>query len=943
MADKMKQAMIFAAVILLAACERQASIREEMMEAVTYPFGDPDPAAHPESSVYPYFSYSGYSHQGKPEEWETVVLENEYIRVIVVPAIGGKIWAAVEKSTGKDFIYFNHAVKFRNISMRGPWTSGGIEMNFGIIGHAPTVATPVDYYTRTNEDGSVSCFVGAQELLSRTWWQVEINLPRDRACFTTTTTWHNGTAVSRPYYQWMNAAYHAADDLEFIFPGQYYIGHDGISYPWHTDSQGRDLSKYAVHTFGGDKSYHVLGNCNDFYAAYYRDSRFGSVHYSPFNDKLGMKIFIWGLSRQGMIWEDLLTDTDGQYVELQSGRLYNQAAPESQRTPFKQYAFAPYATDIWTEYWYPVKETGGIVKAGEYGALNVVKSHDSVTFAFSPVRKIREELVVMSGEREIYRKQLSLDVLQTWQATVPLDDPSLPLTVTLGNGCLSYSENPADNRLSRPVTSPPDADRNSLYSIYVQGEQEMNRNQYRTAEKHFRQTLVEDPLFIPAWKNLADIYYRQGRYGEADSCVRTVLSANTYDPGGNLLYGLISSRLGRPVDALDGYKVAALSPSYRGAAHTCLAMEAAKKQNWQQTLDDAERSLESGIRNVDALQLQAVAFRKLGKTEDASRVITRMKKELPLNHFVRFEKYLQSNSEKDKNEFLKYIRNELPHETFMELAGWYENTGCTEEALTLYAFVPDYPMALYRAASLMHRKGDMEYKTLLERAESLPVKQVFPFRTETLPVLEWAVKQSGKWVSKYYAGILYAFLGQEHKASALLEECGTVPDEASFYLTRAQYRQGLQKEEDLLLAGQLEDTWRAGMALVEYYQKTEQYAKMYETAQKYAALYPDNDMLGLKYALAMFLQKKYEECTEYLGRVKVLPNEGAYEGRRIYREAWMSQARQSVQCGQYDVALEQIERSKLWPENLGVGKPYDDAIDLREENALTDLCKAKLK
>jgi tetratricopeptide (TPR) repeat protein len=824
--------------------------------------------------------------------------------------------------------------------MRGPWTSGGIEMNFGIFGHAPTVATPVDYYTRTNDDGSLSCFVGAQEMISRTWWQVEINLPRDKACFTTTTTWHNGTAVLRPYYHWMNAAYHASDDLEFFFPGQYYIGHDGIPNPWHTDSQGRDLSKYAVHTFGGDKSFHVLGNYNDFYAAYYRNSRFGSVHFSPFNDKLGMKIFIWGLSRQGMIWEDLLTDTDGQYVELQSGRLYNQAAPESQQTPFKQFAFEPYATDVWTEYWFPVKEIGGVTKAGE---LNVTKSSDSVELELSPVRKINGDMVVTAGEQEIFRKHLSLDVLQTWHETIPLSDPSLPLRVTLEKEGLTYSENPADNHLSRPVAPSPDTDLKTSYGLYIQGEQELNRNQYNTAEQYLKQAVTIEPSFIPAWKNLADIYYRQGRYETADSCVRIILAANAYDPDGNLLYGLISSKRNRTIDALDGYKTAVLSPSHRNVAYTCLAIESAKKQDWIQTLNYAGKSLETECRNMDALQLQLVAYRKLGKTKEADHIAAQIEKELPLNHYVRFEKYLRSGSEKDKNVFLHYIRNELPHETFMEMAGWYENAGCAEESIVLYAFAPTYPIALYRTAYLMFQKGDTDFKTILDRAESFPVMLVFPFRTETLPALEWAVIQSNKWVNKYYLGILYAFLGQGDKASALLEKCGDIPKEASFYLTRSQYRQGTKKAEDLLSAEQLEDSWRTGMALIRYREETEQYEKMYEAAQKYVALYPDNYMLGLKYAAAMLLQKKYKECTDYLTLLDVLPNEGASEGRRIYREAWLNLALESVKLRDYEQALSQIEKARLYPEELGVGKPYDEDIDQRAEDYLAAYCYAKLK
>ena len=105
---------------------------------------------------------------------------------------------------------FRSVVKFRDIAMRGPWTSGGIEFNFGIIGHAPTSSTPIDYVTRQKPDGSVSCYVSSYELVTRTLWTVEVNLPKDKAYFTTTTTWHNSSSIDQPYYQWMNAGYPTA-------------------------------------------------------------------------------------------------------------------------------------------------------------------------------------------------------------------------------------------------------------------------------------------------------------------------------------------------------------------------------------------------------------------------------------------------------------------------------------------------------------------------------------------------------------------------------------------------------------------------------------------------------------------------------------------------------------------------------------------------------------
>ena len=154
---------------------QRAIIQENARSFVTYPFSDPDPVARP-GRFYPYFRFDGYTKQGKPQNWNVVELENDYIRLAITPQIGGKVWGAYEKSSQFPFIYFNHVVKFRDVAMRGAWTSGGIEFNFGDIGHAPTTSTPVDYVTRTNVDGSVSCFIGATDWSDRTTWRVEIRL-----------------------------------------------------------------------------------------------------------------------------------------------------------------------------------------------------------------------------------------------------------------------------------------------------------------------------------------------------------------------------------------------------------------------------------------------------------------------------------------------------------------------------------------------------------------------------------------------------------------------------------------------------------------------------------------------------------------------------------------------------------------------------------------------
>src|SRR5258708_1681926 len=154
---------------------RAAVVKEYDQAFTTYPYSDPDPVPTM-SKFYPYFRYDGFADAPVQKKWKVVELSNDYLQILILPEIGGKVWAAIEKSTGKSFIYFNHVVKFRDVAMRGPWTSGGMEPNYGIMGHTPNCFSPVDYVVRQNSDASASCIIGVLDLLTRTTWRFEINL-----------------------------------------------------------------------------------------------------------------------------------------------------------------------------------------------------------------------------------------------------------------------------------------------------------------------------------------------------------------------------------------------------------------------------------------------------------------------------------------------------------------------------------------------------------------------------------------------------------------------------------------------------------------------------------------------------------------------------------------------------------------------------------------------
>ena len=121
---------------------QEAVITEERHMIKTYPFSDPDPlpimirtdTAGKGPKLYPYFFFDQLSPTGTETPWNVVHMENPYIDVYIIPDEGGKLLGASEKSTGNEFIYHNHVRKYRQLAFRGPWTSGGIELNFGFVG-----------------------------------------------------------------------------------------------------------------------------------------------------------------------------------------------------------------------------------------------------------------------------------------------------------------------------------------------------------------------------------------------------------------------------------------------------------------------------------------------------------------------------------------------------------------------------------------------------------------------------------------------------------------------------------------------------------------------------------------------------------------------------------------------------------------------------------------
>ncbi len=932
-------------VLLMSAASlfaQQASVKEEQQVFKTYPFSGPDPSPIMTRSsmwgrgqrLYPYFAFDNLSYTPVDRSWNVVVMENPYIKVLIMPAEGGKLIGAIEKSTGKEFIYLNHVRKFRHIALRGPWTSGGIELNFGIIGHTPATATPVDYLIRKNPDGSVSCIVGTMDLPSRTHWRVKFTIAPDKAYIETQSLWYNPQPLNQSYYVWMNAANKITSDLEFIFPGTTHIGHNYAqpSHPWPITADGRNLARYTDHNDSDEGSFFIHGKLNEFSGAYWHNSQFGFGHWAVHEEVPGQKFFRWDLARSGAIWEKLLTDDDGPYFEPQTGRLFDQNDHEF---------FAPYTTDQWRELFFPYKKIGPMVKATPYGALNVRAQDRETVVSFCALQRVDETLIVRDRGREVFRDRIALGPMEVYEKHVPLTVKKGDLRVEVGDK-LTYTDDPQEDLLHRPLHFQ-NYDESTIEGLYQSAERDEKARDFDSALEKYLKCLKREPNHVRALTRLAELYYRRAEYRTALDYAKKALDYVMYDADANFIYGIISRRLDDLVDAKETLGWAARSMKYRATAYGELGSIYLMEGNLDRAVTYLKRSLEYDANNIRTLQVLATTCRVAGRTAEAGTTLDRILDIDPLNHQARFERYLLSNDAAKLSEFQSLIRDELPHETYLEVAVYYANLRRDADAVRALEAGPDQATLRYWQAYLLRETSPARSKEVLNRASALSPYLVFPFREESIPVFEWAARAKPEdWKAKYYLGLIYWGLRRPDVALKELDSCGDRPDYPPAYVSRAYLEQqsnpakALADYERAHSIGKSD--WRNWYHLASYYSTRGMHDKALGIAREAATLFPKEDLIRILVARAYLNSGRYQDCYAQLANSTILPFEGQRDVHNLFVQCQLALAIDEMKQARWTKALERIEGAREYPERLGTGKPHNP--DYRLQDALEMLCQA---
>jgi predicted Zn-dependent protease len=451
-----------------------------------------------------------------------------------------------------------------------------------------------------------------------------------------------------------------------------------------------------------------------------------------------------------------------------------------------------------------------------------------------------------------------------------------------------------------------------------------------------RRCISKDPLFIDAYAALAEICYRSLNYDSVFYYTESALQLDTYHPAANYIAGLTYMEYGDMTNALESLGWAARSPLYRSAGYEKMAVVKFRMNDLNLAEHYALQSLIYNSNNLNSLQLLALVYRQTGQKDKTEQYLTKIESIDRLSHFAAYERYLMNPSAENQASFISSIDGEMPYQSFLELAIWYYKAGLPKEAAGILRMSQSHPLITIWQAYIA------EDSSLLEKCVKMSPAFVFPFRQETVKALEWAADNNADWKFRYYLALNYAAIGQQEESKNLLSGCGIEPDYAPFYLTRA----AMTKDEklqlnDLLKARELAPSdWRTAVRLIGWYRSHNNFKSELSIASEYHKKQKENSTLGLEYAIALNDNGRYAESLKILDGMTILPTEGSSQGKRVFEQATVSLSAELLKSKKYSEALKMIERSKDWPENLGVGKPYNP--DTRIQDYMELYCFEKL-
>ncbi len=757
---------------------RPAAVRvwEDDVVIPTYALGADDINPHfretSGSLIYPYTMQDQFGETREDRTYRAVFLENEFLRLMVLPEIGGRIQSVYDKTTGQEMFYRNQVIRPGHIALRGAWVSGGVEWNRGPQGHTVTSFSPVDVLPVQNPDGSAALLIGSTEMNFRTGWQVTLTLHPGQKVLDERIRLYNPTDGLHSYYFWNNTAFPNTPGTRFIYPMTLGSDHNGTAFFGWPEHEGRDLTwlrNYPEPTsvFGYRVDF-------DFFGAYDVDRDFGIVQYADHRLLPGKKAWTWGESDAGLAAQSVLTDDDGPYIEIQSGPLPTQA----------DFGLLEPGQEIsWQEFWYPVS---GLRDGFEYATRDVaVQRHSTdtgVQFAFAATRAIRDaSLTIERADGRVERRRVFLSAATTEEIVVETvagaDTGTMRLGLRLeesdGTLLLDYS-----SPLRIPAREAPDLTVETADTLDAQGTAAdllARQGDRAGAIDAFEAVLATDPGHAGSLRSLGDLALQTGRYERAHELLERALERDAERGLTWYLAGVARLRVGDTGGARDAAAAAIKRAGTAALGHSLLGRIEAQSGDYDAALDHFTDGLAVGGGDWTRLfDYAVIAAYGSGENEQVRYLAEQATRAGTLRLVPHVIDALAGGA--DIPAFAQRARGWVgePEFAFIETSLAFAELGMFLDAAALleaacWAAVPAgerRPLPAYYMAYFHSREGDPEEAShWLQEARDATGEYVFPSRPEALDVLHFALQQNPDDArASMYLGNLYAGLGRHAEA-----------------------------------------------------------------------------------------------------------------------------------------------------------------------------------
>ena len=934
--------------------------------------------------VYPHPVIEKIADEKADREYTAVFLENAYLKIMLLPELGGRVQRAFDKVRNRDFVYYNQVIKPALVGLAGPWISGGIEFNWPQH-HRPSTFEPVDFTLQDNPDGSKTVWMNEIEVMFRTRGMAGFTLYPDKAYLEIKGRLFNRTPFPQTFLWWANPAVKVNDAYQSVFPPDVYAvfdhgKRDVSDFPIATGTYykvnyapGTDISRYT--NIPVPTSYMAIRSRYDFMGCYEHDTRAGMLHVANHHFSPGKKQWTWGNGDFGQAWDRNLTDEDGPYIELMTGVFTDNQPDFSWLQPNEEKTFE--------QYFMPYAEIGLVKNATKEAMLNLewegrvahIKAYATAAYPRASIRVFKEGSLVHEYTFDLAPDAIFEAALETGAAPggaatkspAASKEPPAPgagfvpnvwkVTVSdqTGRELVSYQPEAGDaGEIPAAATAArPPAEIGQVEDLYLNG---LHLEQYRHATydpmDYYGEGIKRSPDDVRCNNAIGLLLLRRGQFQKAEPYLNRAIATltrrnpNPYDGEPYYNLGWCLQLQGKYDEAYDAFYKATWNDAWQHSGFLALARLASRKRDSRGALPRAEEALalvqKSLIRNYHspaARHVKAILLRKLGRGQEAEALIAESLEIDSFNFGCLFERYLASGQD---IAFKTLMRGSLNN--YLELSLDYAQSGCYEEAtqvLTLFteaaeaieARVNPGPLPYYYMGWYAAQAGDPgKASELYQKGAAQSPGTCFPNKLDEVLIFQSAHSLNPTDArALYYLGNLWYDKRQYGEAITCWEGSARLDDtwptvfrnlSLAYYNKRKEREKSIAcMEKAFMLAP---DDARVLMELDQLYKVTGRpFAERLKFLEQCPDLVDGRDDLYLEQATLCNQLGQFGRARDMLASRKFHPWEGG-EGKVVgqYLLCHTELARQAIDAGEWDRAFSLLEACAVYPENLGEGKLY---------------------